>query len=114
MAILAVDLHRRASAWHAEHGPVEAAVEHALAAGDRTLAGTLLARSWRDFARSGEFQTFERLLASIGADRGAVAGPLAVVEAMVAGLQGREPAVISRLIATADASGWDGPTPDGR
>jgi LuxR family transcriptional regulator, maltose regulon positive regulatory protein len=111
---LVVDLHRRASAWHAQHGPVEAAVEHAIAAGDRTMAATLLARSWRDFARTGELQTLERLIASLGEDRGAVAGPVAVVEAMVAGLLGREPAIVRHLIATAEASGWDGPTPDGR
>jgi LuxR family maltose regulon positive regulatory protein len=110
---LEAELHRRASAWHADHGPVEAAVEHAVAAGDRELAGTLMVRSWQDFARTGEFQTFERLIASIGDDRGAVAGPVAVVEAMMAGLQGRDPAVIGGLISTAEASGWDGPTPDG-
>ena len=107
------ELHRRASAWHAEHGPVEAAVEHAIAAGDRALAGSLMVRSWQDFARTGEFQTFERLIASIGNDRGALAGPVAVVEAMMAGLQGRDPVVIGGLITKAEASGWDGPTPDG-
>jgi LuxR family transcriptional regulator, maltose regulon positive regulatory protein len=107
------ELHRRASAWHADQGPVEAAVEHAVAAGDGASAGSLMVRSWQDFARTGEFQTFERLIASIGDDRGAVAGPLAVVEAMMAGLQGRDPSVIGRLMATAEASGWDGPTPDG-
>jgi LuxR family maltose regulon positive regulatory protein len=57
------ELHRRASAWHADHGPVEAAVEHAVAAGDRVLAGSLMVRSWQDFARTGEYQTFERLIA---------------------------------------------------
>jgi LuxR family maltose regulon positive regulatory protein len=107
------ELHRRASAWHADHGPVEAAVEHAVAAGDPTLAGSLMVRSWQDFARTGEFQTFERLIAMIGDDRGAVAGPVTVVEAMMAGLQGRDPAVIGALISKAEASGWDGPTADG-
>jgi LuxR family transcriptional regulator, maltose regulon positive regulatory protein len=107
------ELHRRASAWHADHGPVEAAVEHAVAAGDRALAGSLMVRSWQDFARTGEFQTFERLIALIGDDRGAVAGPVAVVEAMMAGLQGRNPTVIGGLITKAETSGWEGPTPDG-
>ena len=107
------ELHRRASSWHADHGPVEAAVEHAVAAGDHELAGSLMVRSWQDFARSGEFQTFEHLIASIGDDRGAMAGPVAVVEAMMAGLQGRDPAVIGGLISKAEAARWDGPTPDG-
>jgi LuxR family maltose regulon positive regulatory protein len=107
------ELHRRASAWHAVHGPVEAAVEHAIAAGDRESAGSLMVRSWQDFARTGEYQTFERLIASIGDDRGDVAGPVAVVEAMMAGLQGRDPAVIGDLITKAEESAWDGPTPDG-
>jgi len=110
---LVPELHRRAAIWHAERELVEAAVEHALAAGDRELAGTLLARSWRDLVRTGQFQTLERLLKAIGDERGRLAGPLAVVEAISAGMLGRDPRVIERLVATANESGWTGPTPDG-
>lgn len=35
-------LHRRASAWYAEHGESDAAIEHALAAGDSALAANLI------------------------------------------------------------------------
>ena len=98
------DLHRRAARWHAENGLIGTAIEHALAAGDREWAATLLVRSWRDFARTGQFQTFERLLAAIGPDRGALAGPVAAVEAIMAGFLGREPDVVARLVATAEAA----------
>jgi LuxR family maltose regulon positive regulatory protein len=111
---LEAELHQRAATWHAEHGSVETAVEHALAAGDRGWAGALVARSWREYARIGQVQTLERLLASIGDDRGALAGPLAIVEAMAAGLLGRDPALVGRLVEAGEASGWEGPTPDGR
>ena len=39
------ELHLRAAKWHAEHGPTEVAVEHAIAAGDRTWAATMLVRA---------------------------------------------------------------------
>ncbi len=108
------ELHRRAAAWHAGHGSMESAIEHALAADDRDLAGTLVARSWREFTRTGQFQTLQRLLDEIGDDRGPLTGPLAAVEAILAGMLGREPRVLERLLATAAASDWSGPTPDGR
>ena len=44
----------------------------------REWAATMLVRSWREFARRGQFQTFERLLATIG-DPGPLAGLLAIV-----------------------------------
>ncbi len=110
---LVPDLHRRAARWHEEHGPIDAAIEHALAAGDREWAATMLVRTWRDFGRLGQFQTFERLLGAIGPDRGALVGPLAAVEAIMAGMLGREPDRVAQLVATAEASGWVGPTPDG-
>jgi len=108
------ELHRRAAAWHAESGRVEAAVDHALAAGDRVLGATLVARSWRELVRNGQYQTLERLIGAIGTDRGALTGPLAAVEAMVVGLMGRDPRLVERLVEAAEASGWVGPTPDGR
>ncbi len=110
---LVPELHRRAARWHAEQGLSATAIEHALVAGDRDWAATLLVRSWRDFARIGQFQTFERLLAEIGPDRGALAGPLAAVAALMAGFLGREPDQVAPLVAAAESSGWVGPTPDG-
>jgi LuxR family transcriptional regulator, maltose regulon positive regulatory protein len=39
---LEAELHRRASAWHAEHGDVDAAIRHAVAGADVRRAGDLL------------------------------------------------------------------------
>jgi LuxR family transcriptional regulator, maltose regulon positive regulatory protein len=39
------DLHRRASAWHEQHGEVSEAIRHALAAGDDTRAADLIERA---------------------------------------------------------------------
>jgi LuxR family maltose regulon positive regulatory protein len=42
----AADLHRRASAWFAEHGEMRGAIEHALRAGDVHVAADTLRRNW--------------------------------------------------------------------
>ena len=102
------ELHRRAAAWQLEHGSLEFAVEHAVAAGDREWAARMLVRSWNDFVSVGEFQTVERLVGLVG-DAGSLTGSLAVVEGLVAGLLGRGPAVIRQLMAKAEAAGWAEP-----
>ena len=56
-------LHRRAAAWHQAAGDVEAAVHHAIAAGDHQRATDLVTHHWLSFARQGT-----------GRDRGALAG----------------------------------------
>jgi len=107
---LELELHRRAATWHLEHGLLEAAVEHAVAAGDREWAARMLVRSWNDFLRIGQFQTLERLIALVG-DAGGLTGPLAIVEGLVAGFLGRGPAVIRQLTAKAEAAGRVEPLP---
>jgi len=39
---LSIELHRRASVWHAEHGDLDSSIRHAVAAGDAQRAGELL------------------------------------------------------------------------
>ncbi len=39
---LVIELHRRASAWHTDHGDLDSSIEHAVAAGDAHRAGELL------------------------------------------------------------------------
>src|SRR5690606_29643758 len=48
-------LHRRASAWHAEHGAPADAIRHALAAGDDAQAAALIELAWPEMDRT--FQT---------------------------------------------------------
>ncbi len=110
------ELHRRAATWHQEHGPMDVAIEHAVAAGDREWAARMVVGSWNEFARVGEFQTLERLIAMVG-DAGTMAGPLAIIEGLGAGLMGAGPGVVRRLMAKADAArrgvaASDGGSPD--
>ena len=105
------ELHRRAATWLAGHDEMEAAIEHALAAGDGEWAASLLVRSWNEFAQVGGFQTLERLIATVG-DAGRMTGALAIVEGLAAGLLGASPSVVRRLKAKAEAAGWDEPTAD--
>ena len=59
---LASELHRRASAWHREHGDIEEAIAHAAAAGEEADAGELIARHWRPIWSRGQFETVVRLI----------------------------------------------------
>ena len=47
------DLHRRACAWHAQHGTMQEAVRHALASGDYEQAATLIEAEAGDMLRRG-------------------------------------------------------------
>ena len=40
------DLHRRASAWYADHGDLHGTIEHAICAGDVNVAADALRRNW--------------------------------------------------------------------
>jgi LuxR family maltose regulon positive regulatory protein len=59
---LVADLHRRASAWHRDRGTVGEAVHHAIASGDVTAAGELIARHWNAFIQRGRPATVVRWL----------------------------------------------------
>jgi LuxR family maltose regulon positive regulatory protein len=57
---LVPELHRRASAWHLDHGFVDEAIGHATRAGDLAEAGELIARHWRRFSSLGQAETVAR------------------------------------------------------
>ena len=65
---LAPELHRRASAWHREHGSVDEAIAHATAAGDFAQAGELIARHWRPVWSHGQFETVVRWIDALPRD----------------------------------------------
>lgn len=58
-------LHRRAAAWHRDHGLTEDAVGHALAAGDEELATALVAEHWEDTFNRGELTIVSGWLAGL-------------------------------------------------
>ncbi len=59
------ELHRRAFAWHAEHGPAGDAIRHALAAAETALAAELVAEHWSDAFNRGELATVDGWLAAL-------------------------------------------------
>jgi LuxR family transcriptional regulator, maltose regulon positive regulatory protein len=50
-------LHRRASAWHREHGDPSEAIHHATAAGDVAEASELILRHWIEFRNEARLET---------------------------------------------------------
>lgn len=57
-----VDLHRRASAWYAQHAQPLAAIDHALAAGEPEQAAELAAQAAPSIWQNGEFGTCQRVM----------------------------------------------------
>ena len=57
-----VELHRRASEWYEEHGLVDEALQHALAAGDHDLAARQMVGGLRDVLNREDRPTLERWL----------------------------------------------------
>ena len=61
-------LHARASAWYASEGVIDAALAHAKAAGDMTVAVRLVAQSRHDLMNREEWHTLRRLLDMFDSD----------------------------------------------
>ena len=59
------ELHRNAGLWHEEHGPVDDAVSHALAAGDAVWAARLIERHADELLLRSEGTTLQRWLAAL-------------------------------------------------
>ncbi|KPK56906.1 MAG: hypothetical protein AMS21_12200, partial [Gemmatimonas sp. SG8_38_2] len=61
-------LHARASAWYAENGLLEEALNHALEAGEPRLAGSIVAEQRRDLMNREHWHRLNRLLGLLPAD----------------------------------------------
>jgi LuxR family transcriptional regulator, maltose regulon positive regulatory protein len=55
-------LHRRASAWHRQHGSIAEAIGHAVSAGDLADARELIAAHWNPYVNEGLAETVEAWL----------------------------------------------------
>jgi LuxR family maltose regulon positive regulatory protein len=75
------ELHRRASRWHADHGDVDAAIRHAVTAGDVRLAGDLLFANAFRYIPQGHNATVRRWLGHFTDEQVAGCAPLALVAA---------------------------------
>ena len=75
------ELHTRASAWHADQGDLDRAVDHAVAAGDAAATGRLLWASTAQHVLCGRASTVQRWLARFGPEEVAAVPGLALAGA---------------------------------
>lgn len=90
------ELHRRAASWFEREGMVEAAIDHATAAGDGERAARLLHDSWWPLFAERRYATIRRTVARMPRDRGRFGPFCAAVDALCLSLTGGD----LRLIAT--------------
>jgi LuxR family maltose regulon positive regulatory protein len=105
-------LHRRACAWHREHGSVTEAIEHALAAADLVEARELIVAHWQRLLSEGFIETVDSWLARLPPPLVTGDARLCLVKAHVAGQLGRLDEV-EPWLAAVEAATPAGPYPDG-
>ena len=77
-------LHRRASAWYAEHHDVVQAIEHGISAGDVAQAGELIWANLSDYLNRGKLATVQSWLGRFGEEQIATSPALCLTAAKVA------------------------------
>lgn len=110
---LIAPLHRRAAEWFDAHDDVEEAVHHGMVACDAELTTEALARRWRRLYQLGRHLTVRRLLEQLPQEVVDGSAPLSFIAALVAGSLGAPQETFDRHLRNVDASGWEGPFPDG-
>jgi ATP/maltotriose-dependent transcriptional regulator MalT len=94
-------LHRRAAAWHEEHGSADEAVRHALAAGEPDWAARLVERHVEGLLQRSEGATVRRWLSALPAASVRARARLCLAQAITAVVGGRLEAV-EPLLADAE------------
>jgi len=105
-------LHRRAAAWHREHGLVSDAVRHATAAGDVATARTLITLHWYDLLQQGRLATVQAWVDGLGSDVVLGDADLCLIKAWAAINTGRLDE-LDRWIGAAQRAGGGVPAQDG-
>src|SRR5215472_10620690 len=95
------ELHRRAAAWHEEHGSADEAVRHALAAGEPDWAARLVERHVEGLLRRSEGATVRRWLSALPAASVRARPRLCLAQTITAVVGGRLEA-IEPLLADAE------------
>ncbi len=106
-------LHQRAAQWHRDAGDVDAAVHHAIAAGELSTAQTLIAQYWLLYLRRGRIATVERWLRELPEEIILAHPPLALVAAWVGGQRGYPLDAVEKLLRAAESGDASGPVPAG-
>ncbi len=111
---LAPTLHRRAFAWHRDHGSVDEAIEHALEAGQFAEAGELIAAAWVDYVNVGRHATVLAWLERFPREMLSEDAQLQLVAAWVLSVCGKREAAAEAIAAVERFGNLDtGPLPDG-
>jgi LuxR family maltose regulon positive regulatory protein len=111
---LAPELHRRAYAWHRDHGSVEEAIAHAFEAGAFAEAGELIAVTWIGYVNASRHETVRDWLRRIPGDVLGEQPQLLTVHAWVLSLCGRHEEAAEAIAAVERLGRLDaGPLPDG-
>ena len=109
---LALLLHRRASAWHRQHGTAAEAIDHAIAAGDLSEARELIARHWQEVLNEGLAVTVASWLDRLPPEMVASDAQMCLIRALLASLQGRpedmEPWLAAAEAAAPQSTGFHG------
>ena len=92
-------LHRRAAQWYADHGDTAEAIGHAIASGDETLSGRLVAAHWRQPFNAGQLETVRMWLDALPAEVVATDASLSAARVWVALDTGRHEEVGAALDA---------------
>ena len=109
---LAPLLHRRASAWHRQHGTVAEAIDHAIAAGDLSEARELIAACWREALDEGLTETVEGWLDRLPPEMVTGDAQMCLIRGLLARLHGR-PQDVEPWLAAAGAAPPQNPYRDG-
>ena len=111
---LVATLHRRASAWHREHGTPDEAIHHALEAGAFRDAADLIAAAWVSYANRGRYATVLAWLERIPEEHRRADARLLLVEAWILSMSGRADETAPLIDAVERHERSDGaPLPDG-
>ena len=111
---LARTLHRRAYAWHRDHGSTEEAIEHALDAGAFAEAGDLISARWVEYSNLCRYATVLAWLERFPPELLESSAVLLVAKAWVLSMSAMREEAMEAMAAIERLDGLDeGPLPDG-
>lgn len=85
---LAVEMHRRASAWHARRGTTDEAFRHAVLAGERATAVGMLTTKWVSLFRLGRQGMVHRWISLLSRTSGEIAPEIADIAGLALAYEG--------------------------
>ena len=105
-------LHNRAATWFSEHGDIDEAIKHLLAAGNTGDAAQLVQANWMQYVNAGRTATVVGWLRALGSASHPRDPATAVTASWMAALSGDEAALAAHLEVLEEFRDY-GPLPDG-